>query len=319
MLPRAISRFTASLMAGCVLPATQAFAAAPTLPDLVSKPYLELADIAPAVSFRKPELDDLRKQLGNERKAEEKRLKAEQKELETKLKDLRDQLKSLNRETSEDSPQMTARRQSIHCEIIALEKRLREKRVEISNGMPNSFENKLAKIDLIEQWPARKKSIDAAIASGRARQRPYGDVEDIGFREISKDQEKDIKLGEDALKEMKLYSLMPAELDNKDIKARVQQIADRISMNSDVKVPVKLTVLRSQEINAFALPGGLLFVNTGLLLKAGDESEVAGVIAHELAHVSARHGARLMKRANIANLMYQMAQIAVIIGTGGVG
>ncbi|MFM2126200.1 MAG: hypothetical protein RL328_2651, partial [Acidobacteriota bacterium] len=51
----------------------------------------------------------------------------------------------------------------------------------------------------------------------------------------------------------------------------------------------------------------------------GDESEVAGVIAHELAHVSARHGARLMKRANIANLMYQMAQVAVIVGTGGVG
>jgi predicted Zn-dependent protease len=55
-----------------------------------------------------------------------------------------------------------------------------------------------------------------------------------------------------------------------------------------------------------------------LIERAATEAELAGVIAHELAHVSARHGARLMKRANIANIMYQMAQIAVLIGTGGV-
>ena len=204
MIPRAISRITALLMAGCVLPATQAFAAALGLPELVLKPYLELAELAPTVSFRKVELEDLRKQLGNERKTEEKRLKAEEKELEQKLKDLRDQLKSLNRETSEDSPQMAECRQAVHCQILALEKQLREKRVELSNGMPITFDNKLAKIDLLEQWPARKKEIAATIAAGKARQRTYGDIEDIGFREISKDQEKDIKLGEDAMKEMKL-------------------------------------------------------------------------------------------------------------------
>lgn len=319
MLRQTIVRRTALFLAVCVMPETQAWAAVGDLPELVSKPYLELAEIAPTLSFDNSELKDFRKDLDRERKAEEKRLKAEQKDLERKLKDLRDQLKSLNRESSEDSPQMAERRQAVHCQIIDLEKQIREKRIEISNGMPNSFDNKLAKVQLIEKWPAIKSEITAAIAAGRARQRQYGDVEDIGFRDSFEDQEKDIKLGEDALKEMKLYSLMPPELDAPAVKARIQQMADRIAMNSDVKVPVKLTLLRSEEINAFALPGGLLFVNTGLLLKATDESEVAGVIAHELAHVSARHGARLMRRANIANLMYQMAQIAVAIGTGGFG
>jgi predicted Zn-dependent protease len=60
-------------------------------------------------------------------------------------------------------------------------------------------------------------------------------------------------------------------------------------------------------------------VNTGLINRTDSESELAGVIAHELAHVSARHGARLMKHANIAALMYQMAQIAILVGTGGFG
>jgi predicted Zn-dependent protease len=83
-------------------------------------------------------------------------------------------------------------------------------------------------------------------------------------------------------------------------------------------VPVKVTVLRSKEINAFAMPGGFLFIDTGLLEKADSETELAGVIAHELAHVSARHGSKMMKRATLANLFLQSAQIAAIIATGGI-
>ena len=72
------------------------------------------------------------------------------------------------------------------------------------------------------------------------------------------------------------------------------------------------------EINAFALPGGFLFVNTGLIDKAETESELVGVLAHEIAHAAARHGARLMKRATIADIVFQAAQIGAIILTGGV-
>jgi len=70
-------------------------------------------------------------------------------------------------------------------------------------------------------------------------------------------------------------------------------------------------------VNAFALPGGFLFVNTGVLGKAETESELVGVIAHELAHVAARHGAKLMKRASIANWVFQGAQLGAAIFTGG--
>ena len=77
-------------------------------------------------------------------------------------------------------------------------------------------------------------------------------------------------------------------------------------------------MLRSKEINAFALPGGFLYVDTGLVAKAENESELAGVIAHELAHVSARHGAKLMKRATIASLLYELMQVAAVLATGGI-
>lgn len=287
--------------------------------ELVKRPYLDLAELAPTISLDRNALAAYRAELGHQRRSELERLKGEEKQLDGQLDTLRDQLKSLNLEGSTDTPQMAERRTKVHCEILRLEKSRREKRVEREHGMPVSFENKLAKLDLLEQWPARKAEIGRIISEGRARQRPYGNVEDVGVREVSKDkdQEKDIKLGEDALRELKSYSLMPPELQDKDVKAYVQRVAERIAVNSDMKVPVKLTLLHSQEINAFALPGGFLFVNTGLIDRAETESELAGVIAHELAHVTARHGARLMKRANIAGLFFQMAQIAAIVLTGG--
>ena len=65
------------------------------------------------------------------------------------------------------------------------------------------------------------------------------------------------------------------------------------------------------------VPGGYLFIERGLLQAADNESELAGVIAHEIAHDTARHSAKMMKRATIASLFYQAAQIAAAILTGG--
>jgi predicted Zn-dependent protease len=110
---------------------------------------------------------------------------------------------------------------------------------------------------------------------------------------------------------------MPPEVEDEKLTSYVQNLAKTIAENSDLKVPIKVTVLDSMEINAFALPGGFLFVNSGLINKAESESELVGVLAHETAHAAARHGARLMKRANIANIVFQAAQVAAIIFTGG--
>jgi predicted Zn-dependent protease len=68
-------------------------------------------------------------------------------------------------------------------------------------------------------------------------------------------------------------------------------------------VPVTIKVLDAEEVNAFALPGGFFFVNTGLVLRAETEAELAGVMAHELAHIAARHGTRGATRGQLANLM----------------
>lgn len=95
----------------------------------------------------------------------------------------------------------------------------------------------------------------------------------------------------------------------------VNRIAQNIVRNSDAKVPFTIKVIDASEINAFALPGGFLYLHSGLLLAADEEAELAGVIAHEVAHVAARHAMRQMTRATFANI----ASIPLIFVGGGVG
>ena len=95
----------------------------------------------------------------------------------------------------------------------------------------------------------------------------------------------------------------------------VNRIGQNLVRNSDAKVPFTIKVIDSDEINAFALPGGFFYVNTGLVLAADNESELAGVMAHEISHVCARHATRQMTRAQLANL----ASIPLIFVGGGIG
>lgn len=92
----------------------------------------------------------------------------------------------------------------------------------------------------------------------------------------------------------------------------VNRIGQNIVKNSDCKVPFTIKVLDSDEINAFALPGGFFYVNSGLILAADEEAELAGVMAHETAHVCAHHAAREMTRMNYA----QLGTIPLIMMTG---
>jgi beta-barrel assembly-enhancing protease len=92
----------------------------------------------------------------------------------------------------------------------------------------------------------------------------------------------------------------------------VNRIGQNIVKNSDCKVPFTIKVIDSDEINAFALPGGFFYVNSGLILNADEEAEMAGVMAHETAHVCAHHAAREMTRMNYAEL----GTIPLIMMTG---
>ncbi|HET9364705.1 MAG TPA: M48 family metalloprotease [Candidatus Angelobacter sp.] len=95
----------------------------------------------------------------------------------------------------------------------------------------------------------------------------------------------------------------------------VNRIGQNLVRNSDAKVPFTIKVVDSDVINAMALPGGFFYVNSGLILAADDEAELAGVMAHEIAHVAARHTTRQMTRAQFANF----ASLPLIFVGGGIG
>src|SRR5436853_973780 len=130
------------------------------------------------------------------------------------------------------------------------------------------------------------------------------DPEEIGNRDVGKgvnffSLEKEIALGKQLAQEVERQAKI---IDDPVIAEYVSRVGQNIVRNSDAKVPFTIKVLDSEEVNAFALPGGFFFVNTGLILKAESEAELAGVMAHEIAHVAARHGTRQATRGEIANI-----------------
>jgi hypothetical protein len=233
-------------------------------------------------------------------------------ELNDKLEEAQSQLRRLDRERADK------RRKKLHCRIQNLRIEKSQAEALAGHAIPVAFENRLAKLELIDQWPAELQQICQEISSGAYHNRPYSDVKDIGFREVGKDQQDDVKTGQEAMREMKQAGLMPPELTDKEVRSYVTDLARKIGAHSDLRVPLKVTLLNSKEVNAFALPGGFLFVQRGLLEQVEDESQLAGVLAHEIAHACARHGHRLMRRATIASIFFQAAQVAAVILTGGV-
>ena len=95
----------------------------------------------------------------------------------------------------------------------------------------------------------------------------------------------------------------------------INRIGQNLVRNSDSQVPFTIKVLDSDSVNAFALPGGFFYVNSGLILAADNEAELAGVMAHEIAHVAACHVARQNTRGQLMSL----ASIPLIFVGGGIG
>src|SRR5947208_3308575 len=143
------------------------------------------------------------------------------------------------------------------------------------------------------------------------------DVENIGNRNINKGSinffslEKEIQMGRQLAAEIERQVKL---VEDPTINEYVNRVGQNIVRNSDAKVPFTIKVVESDEINAFALPGGFFYVNSGLILAADDESELAGVMAHEIAHVAARHGTENASKGQLVNI----ASIPLIF-LGGVG
>jgi beta-barrel assembly-enhancing protease len=81
----------------------------------------------------------------------------------------------------------------------------------------------------------------------------------------------------------------------------INRIGQNLASNSDAQIPFTFTIVDAEEVNAFSLPGGFIFVNSGLIRTADNEAELAGVISHEIAHVAACHAAQEMAREELAN------------------
>ena len=281
------------------------------LRGLLQKSYAELFDLAPTLTFSAAEIAAQRNTLEKGKDLCVSRFKEHGKQYEKQIDAAQKELKKKTASLSEEQ------RKQAHCKIQNLDLLRSEAQALSGHAIPTAYDNLNAKLDLIEKWPALYKQTQQEIASGAHLNRRWGDVKDIGFREIAANQQDDIKKGQQAIEEMKRSGLLPPEVEDKAIQEYVNTVAQRIAQKSDLKIPLHIAVLQSREINAFALPGGYLFLERGLLEAADDESELAGVIAHEMAHDAARHANKLMKKATIASIFYQAAQIAAIVLTGG--
>src|SRR5215831_11188496 len=109
------------------------------------------------------------------------------------------------------------------------------------------------------------------------------DPDEIGNRDVGKGVNF-YSLGKQMAQEVERQAKI---VDDPVIAEYVNRVGQNLVRNSDAKVPFTIKVVDSEEINAFALPGGFFFVNSGLILKADTEAELAGVMSHEIAHVAA--------------------------------
>jgi len=137
------------------------------------------------------------------------------------------------------------------------------------------------------------------------------DVDEIGNRKVAHrsiiSEEKEIAIGKQYSTEIDRQAKL---LNDPVINEYVNRVAQNVARNSDLKIPLTVKVIDSPELNAFALPGGFLYVNTGLILAAEEEDQVAGVVAHEIAHVAARHWASQMTKATL--LQYSMIPLIFV-------
>ena len=186
------------------------------------------------------------------------------------------------------------------------------------------------------QDPPETKAQTREVASVPPRQNPQNtnpakkdkirakyDVERIGNRGIghgvnvySLNHER--RIGESLAKSIEQHSKV---LNDPLVTDYVNQVAQKIIRNSDAEMPFVVKILDSPGIGAFGLPGGFLYVDSGLLLATDSEAELAGILAHEIAHVAARHATRAITRRYFWDLLFPISlmggPIAVGIEQGG--
>ena len=165
----------------------------------------------------------------------------------------------------------------------------------------------------------QKKTTQTAATTAKSN-KPLSTNEDpamIGKRKInsgiiasmSGSTEKEVRLGRELAAEVDRQAKF---VDDPTITEYVNRVGQNIVLHSDAKVPFTIKVIDSDEVNAFALPGGFFYVNKGLILAADNEAELAGVMAHEIAHVAARHAVENQTKGSL--LEYAAIAGSILIG-----
>jgi predicted Zn-dependent protease len=167
---------------------------------------------------------------------------------------------------------------------------------------------------------AKKDNSHTAPTAPAGSNKPLSVNEDpamIGKRNINKgiiakmsgSTEKEVKLGRELAAEVDRQAKF---VDDPVITEYVNRVGQNIVLHSDARIPFTIKVIDSDEVNAFALPGGFFYVNKGLILVADNEAEVAGVMAHEIAHVCARHAVENQTKASL--LEYLAMGTSIFLG-----
>ena len=187
-----------------------------------------------------------------------------------------------------------------------------------SPAATDSTTNTQQSTDSAASSPANNTS-DTATTAPNVKSGSKNDVDAIGNRNVGGRGLGDWYSTDTEIKMGKQYAMMVEQtarmIQDPVVTEYVNRIGQNLVRNSDAKVPFTIKVIDSDEINAFALPGGFFYVNSGLILAADEEAELAGVMAHEIAHVAARHAMQQMTRAQYA----QMATIPLVfVGSWGI-
>jgi predicted Zn-dependent protease len=188
-----------------------------------------------------------------------------------------------------------------------------------------------AKKDKKDKQKQDKQVAATATTDGKKPLAPNEDPNMIGKRNINGGADKLWSwLGGSKEKEMQVGRQLALEVeqqaklvDDEVVTEYINRVGQNIVLHSDAKVPFTIKVIDTDEVNAFALPGGFFFVNKGLILAADNEAELAGVMAHEIAHVAARHAmenqgkATAMNYGMLAGIIFGGGIISTVLQNGG--
>jgi predicted Zn-dependent protease len=165
---------------------------------------------------------------------------------------------------------------------------------DISLKLPASLLNRFSKDMVKPMVSGPQKKVDPKYDVGLIGRRNIGSGMD--FYSLEREMMMGRQLANDVENSVKL-------IDDPLVTEYVNRLGQQLVRNSDAKVPFTIKVIDDDQVNAFALPGGFFYVNTGLILAADNEAGLAGVMAHEIAHVAARHATKNQSRSELFNLI----------------